>query len=111
MTLRHFGIASVAALISASTAAQSETWDQSVKRLCRSLQQEDCWVKSGAALCDKEQIACRPIEDHAPAIAVRKVGPRWLVKTAQGTGWVSGRMIILNGGKIPGQAYGQAYGR
>ena len=88
-----------ACLLSTPAVAHSETWDQSIKRLCTSTKQDDCWVKAGAALCDKDQISCTDLPDHAPAKVLRKAGKRWLVETPFGKGWVSGRMMMIDGSK------------
>lgn len=48
-------------------------------------------------MCDRDQIGCRALPDHAPARVLRKEGRRWLVETPFGTGWVSERMMMLDG--------------
>lgn len=84
-----------------SGAAQSaEPWDKAIRRLCSSLDQQDCWIKSGAALCDRDQLACRSLDDHTPAIVLGKNGKRWNVKTTSGTGWVNERFMMLDGSKM-----------
>ncbi len=55
-----------------------------------------CWIKAGAALCDKDQMRCDKLPDHAPARIIEYCGGRWRVQTAYGTGWVSERMIMMD---------------
>jgi hypothetical protein len=72
-------------------------FDRCIRQLCTSVQQSNCWVKAGAAICDKDQISCGKIPDHAPATVIEKQERRWLVLTQFGQGWVSDRMMMLNG--------------
>ena len=88
------------AMMVTGSALAPEPWDQAVRRLCVSLDQQDCWIKSGAALCDRDQLSCRNLNDHTPAVAVAKSGSRWNVKTASGIGWVSERSMMLDGSKM-----------
>lgn len=87
------------ALSLAPSMAHSEEWDASVRRLCVSTKQMDCWVKAGAAICDKDQVTCKDLPDHAPAKIIRKVGKRWLVETPFGKGYVSERMMMIDSSK------------
>ncbi|MBB4017387.1 hypothetical protein GGR16_002416 [Chelatococcus caeni] len=79
--------------------AGAETWDESIRRLCTSTQQEACWVKSGAPVCDRDQVVCRSVPDHAPAKILGKDGKRWQVQTAYGSGWVNERLMMIDGSK------------
>lgn len=88
------------AMVASGAAGAAEPWDKAVRRLCSSLDQQDCWIKSGAALCDRDQEICRNLEDHTPAIALGKTGKRWNVKTASGDGWVNERFMMLDGSKM-----------
>lgn len=83
------------------SAAPKSAFDDCVRKLCTSTSQDGCWVKSGAAMCDRDQISCRDLPDHAPAKALRRVGQRWQVQTEYGNGYVSGRMMMVDGGKCP----------
>lgn len=88
-------------LLGAASASQArtETWDQSVQRLCTSTKQDDCWVKAGSAICDKDQLICSNLPDHASAKVIRKAGKRWLVETPYGKGWVNERMMMIDSSK------------
>jgi hypothetical protein len=87
----------VAASILFVNAAIAETsWQKDTRRLCVSTKQQACWVKAGAALCDKDQMQCDNLPDHALARIIGHSGSRWHVQTAYGTGWVSERMIMMN---------------
>ena len=88
-----------ACLLCTPAVAHAETWDQTIKRLCTSTKQDACWVKAGAAICDKDQIACKDVPDHAPAKVLRKANKRWLVETPYGKGWVSERMMMVDSSK------------
>ena len=88
------------AMLASGVAMAAEPWDTAVRRLCTSLEQQDCWIKAGAALCDREQMACRNLDDHTPAIVLGKAGKRWNVRTASGSGWVSDRLMMLDGSKL-----------
>lgn len=88
------------ALVASGTAWAAEPWDAAVRRLCSSLSQEDCWIKSGAAVCDRDQLSCRNLPDHASAIVLGKSGTRWHVRTADGEGWVNERWMMLDGSKM-----------
>lgn len=92
-------VVAIAVMVSGAAWA-AEPWDQAVRRLCTSLDQQDCWIKSGAALCDRDQLACRNLEDHTPAIIVGKSGKRWNVRTASGSGWVNERFMMLDSSKM-----------
>lgn len=89
----------IATCLLSTPAVAAETWDQSIRRLCMSTKQDACWVKAGAAICDKDQINCADLPDHAPAKVLRKVGKRWLVETPFGKGWVSERMMMIDSSK------------
>ena len=86
-------------LLLSTTIANAETWDESIRRLCVSTQQDACWVKAGSALCDADQISCKNLPDHAYARVIKKAGKRWQVETIYGTGWVSERMMMIDGDK------------
>lgn len=88
------------AMLAGGAAQAAEPWDKAVRRLCSSLDQQDCWIKSGAPLCDREQIVCRSLDDHSPAIVMGKAGRRWNVRTATGDGWVNERFMMLDGSKM-----------
>jgi hypothetical protein len=90
-----FALASILPIVSAPTAF-AQDWDQTIRRLCTSTTQQGCWVKAGAALCDEDQMRCEKLPDHAPARVIKKVGKRWHVQTAFGTGWVSDRMMMTD---------------
>jgi hypothetical protein len=79
--------------------ASAMTWDGCIKKLCKSTSQNDCWVKAWAALCDRDQTSCRDLPDHAPAKVIKRVGHRWQVQTSYGNGWVSDRMMMVDGSK------------
>jgi hypothetical protein len=72
------------------------SWQRDTRRLCTSTQQQACWIKAGAALCDKDQMRCDKLPDHAPARIIGHSGARWNVQTAYGNGWVSERMIMMD---------------
>ena len=73
------------------------SFDACVKKLCISTTQPDCWIKSGAQLCDKKQSSCKEIE-NSPAVKVEaKSGKWWQVQTAQGNGWVNERFMMIDG--------------
>lgn len=84
------------AILTSGVVNAAEPWDAAVRRLCTSLDQQDCWVKSGAALCDREQISCKNLPDHAPAVIIGRSGKRWNVRTEYGSGWVSERLMMLD---------------
>lgn len=88
------------AVMVSGAAGAAEPWDAAVRRLCSSLSQEDCWIKSGAAVCDRDQLGCRNLPDHAPAIVLGKSGKLWHVRTAVGDGWVNERWMMLDGSKM-----------
>lgn len=92
-------VVAITVMVSGAAVA-AEPWDQAVRRLCSSLNQQDCWIKSGAALCDRDQLSCRNLEDHTPAIIIGKSGKRWNVKTSSGAGWVNERFMMLDGSKM-----------
>ncbi|WP_156369146.1 hypothetical protein [Aureimonas sp. Leaf324] len=52
-------------------------------------------------MCDSDQIQCKELPDHAPAKALRHVGDRWQVQTSYGKGYVSDRMMMLDGRSCP----------
>ena len=87
-------------IMAAGSAWAAEPWDQAVRRLCSSLDQQDCWIKSGATLCDRDQLSCRNLDDHTPAVVIGKSGKRWNVKTTSGNGWVNERFMMLDGSKM-----------
>jgi hypothetical protein len=93
-TVSLIGLASV--LVLATPAEAETTWEKETRRLCVSLTQEACWVKAGAALCDKDQMQCERLPDQAPARILGKAGSRWHVQTPYGTGWISARMIMMD---------------
>lgn len=72
-------------------------FDACVRKLCISTKQNDCWIKAAAAMCDRDQIQCTDLPNHAPAKVIRKVGNRWEVQTSYGKGWVSDRMTMVAG--------------
>lgn len=88
------------AILASGMASAAEPWDAALKRLCSSLDQSDCWIKSGAAVCDRDQLVCRTLDDHTPAIIMGKSGKRWRVTTALGSGWVNERWMMLDGSKM-----------
>ncbi|QRM34821.1 hypothetical protein [Microvirga sp. VF16] len=93
----YFACALVVASIFYVNAAMAETpWQKDTRRLCTSTQQQACWIKAGAALCDKDQMRCDKLPDHAPARIIGHSGGRWNVQTAYGAGWVSERMIMMD---------------
>ena len=100
MLLRHIALAFAVLMLGSATVGAAEPWDAAVRRLCTSLEQQDCWIKAAAALCDREQMACRNLDDHTPAIVLGKAGKRWNVKTASGSGWVSDRLMMIDGSKM-----------
>jgi len=83
-------------LVLASPAEAETTWEKETRRLCVSLTQEACWIKAGAALCDKDQMRCERLPYKAPARILGKAGGRWHVQTPYGTGWISARMIMMD---------------
>lgn len=89
-----------ALLLFATPSAAAEPWDAAVRRLCSSLTQADCWIKSGAPVCDREQLACKNLEDHTPVIVIGKNGKRWHIKTLAGDGWINERWIMIDGSKM-----------
>lgn len=98
MPLKTGVVAAALVLASASLSRADEAFDSCVRQLCTSLSQQDCFIKGGAAVCDEDQIYCEELPDMVPAIAVKKVGRRWLVQTVYGEGWVSDRMTMVNSG-------------
>jgi hypothetical protein len=80
-------------------ASADASFDACIKKLCVSTSQMNCWVKAGAALCDRDQTQCKDIPDHAGAVVIRKVQRRWEVVTVYGRGWVSDRMMMISGDK------------
>lgn len=84
------------ALVLASPAEAETTWEKETRRLCVSLTQEACWIKAGAALCDKDQMRCERLPDQTPARILGKAGGRWHVQTPYGIGWISARMIMMD---------------
>lgn len=80
----------------AGAPALAESYDASVRRLCTSTRQQACWVKATASLCPPDGSPCFDLEDRAPARVIRKEGRRWLVETAQGTGWVHERFMLID---------------
>ncbi len=99
--VRALAIAFTIAACGASlgSARADAAFDRCVRKLCVSTSQPNCWIKAGAAMCDREQIVCKELPDHAPAKVVTKVGSRWEVITKFGRGWVSDRMTMVDGGK------------
>lgn len=79
--------------------AQAVVSDLCVKKLCTSLNQDDCWIKAGAAMCDHDQTQCHELPDHAPAIFERQEDRRVYVQTVYGTGWVSDLMLMISSDK------------
>lgn len=107
MATRHYQgwaslayVAIVVALTTSATAASPKSeFDNCVRKLCTSTSQGDCWVKAGAAMCDRDQVQCRDLPDNAPAKILSRSGERWQVQTGYGKGYVSGRMMMADGSK------------
>lgn len=97
---RPVAFAAVAAALLAPMPAMADvSYDACVRKLCVSTRQADCWIKAGAAICDRDQTQCRDVSDHTSAIVIRKSHGRWEVKTDFGQGWVSERMMMVSGEK------------
>lgn len=97
--IRFLALASVGLVALTATASAEEPWDNRIRRLCTSTVQENCWVKAGTAMCDKDQLICKELPDFAPARVIRKEGKRWLVQTKFGTGYVNERLMQVDGSK------------
>jgi len=83
--------------LGAPASAGSVSWDVAVKALCTSTSQNDCWVKSGAAMCGTPAgERCTPLPDNAPAQIIGRANATWQVVTSFGTGWVFGRDMMLD---------------
>ena len=96
--MRYLGAALLSFIVIAPVHAD-QSFDACIRKLCRSTDQMDCWVKAGAAMCDKDQISCKNVPDHTGARVVNKRAARWQIETKYGKGWISDRMIMVNGGK------------
>jgi hypothetical protein len=90
-----------ALLAGAQSAYATPAFDACVKRLCTSTNQTNCWIKAGTPLCSRDQTQCQTLSDQTPAAVKRKVGRRYEVRTGYGNGWVSDRMIMVDGGQCP----------
>lgn len=99
LNFRAACLAVLTATTFATTAHADKAFDDCIRKLCTSISQQGCWIKVGAAVCDEDQIQCEELPDQVPAIAVKKEGRRWLVQTMFGEGWVSDRMMMIDGGQ------------
>ncbi|CAN7469929.1 hypothetical protein [Bosea sp. LjRoot237] len=79
--------------------ALAETGDAKIRRLCVSTTQQDCWIKGGTPLCDRAGKACKDLPDATPAKVLSKVGRKWQVETEHGRGYVSDRLMLIDGSK------------
>lgn len=87
----------IGTLLASAHPTHAETWDHCVRRLCTSTHQQNCWLKAGTAMCDKDQMECKELPGMGnPFRVIRKESNRWLVQTRHGKGWVSERMVMLD---------------
>ena len=87
------------AMISLGMPALAETGDARIRRLCVSTTQQDCWIKGGTPLCDRAGKTCKTLPDATPAKILSKLGRKYEVETAHGRGYVSDRLILIDGSK------------
>ena len=94
---RFAGLALVllAGAVTGPGVAHAQATESMIRELCTDTDQENCWVKAGAQICDKEQAACAVVPLRAPAKAIQKSAGRWLVETQYGSGWVNERLLII----------------
>ncbi len=97
--IRHLALASAGVVLFAATASAEEPWDNRIRRLCTNTAQQDCWIKLGAAMCDKDQLTCKDLPEHTAARVIRKEGKRWFVQTKFGNGYVNERWLMVDGSK------------
>ena len=89
------------ATLSPAPAVASNAFDACVEKLCVSSDQMNCWVKSGAELCDSNG-GCSDVPDHAGALVLERGQGQWQVQTQYGTGWVSDRYMMVDSSFCPG---------
>jgi hypothetical protein len=89
----------LAAVLLASGGAGAESWDASIRRLCVSTAQQDCWIKAGTPLCAQVGRDCRELPDATPARVIAKSGRYWQVETRMGSGYVPERLMLIDSSK------------
>ncbi len=89
----------LAAVLLASSGAGAESWDASIRRLCVSTTQQDCWIKTGTPLCTQIGRNCKDLPDATPARVIAKSGRYWQVETSLGRGYVPERLMLIDSTK------------
>lgn len=81
---------------SQSKGSVKTNFDQCVRQLCTSITQKNCWIKAGAAICDKDRTSCITVAGMTPATVVGREEGRWQVLTGAAQGWVSDHKMMIN---------------